>query len=388
MATIITNYTTYDLAYYYADLRRLPRLSREERQGLVTSQSGAHTTPMHSQDDTGVKQRLIESYLPFAKHLAITLCPPTLYQRLLPELIGAVNLAVVEAVMRCDLAGTLSLDAYVAAYVRGAIKQTIVKDDVLPIPYRARERARAEGTLDQLYAQHRAASLDEHMEWFDTDEVEEPPVKPILPIEAAPARDPVLRAQVDTLLSYLSPRAQAIFRLRYGLCDDNERRYTTNEIARLLGLDRRLVLTTERDALVRLKALVAGKATLGQRNGKPYILYPDAHNTYTITPQQEAALLRGYLDLQAQGIIVTGRSLAKAAGTSVGHALMFLRLHRAEAPKEARARQRQQKLEEVCTRLEAQGVRVTSPLLAKEAGVAKKTAIDFLKARRSTSHAA
>src|SRR2546421_9988998 len=35
----------------------------------------------------------------------------------------------------------------------------------------------------------------------------------------------------------------------------------------------------------------------GQRKGKPYILYPDAHNTYTITPQQEAALLRGYLDL-------------------------------------------------------------------------------------------
>ena len=54
-------------------------------------------------------------------------------------------------------------------------------------------------------------------------------------------------------------------------------------------------------------------------------------------------------DLHTQGIIVTGRSLAKAAGTSVGHALMFLRLHRTETPKEARARQRQQKLEEVCT---------------------------------------
>jgi hypothetical protein len=72
----------------------------------------------------------------------------------------------------------------------------------------------------------------------------------------------------------------------------------------------------------------------------------------------------------------------------VGQSLMFLRLHRSETPKEARARQRQQKLEEVCTRLEAQGVRVTSPRLSKEAGVAKKTAIDFLTARRSTSHAA
>ena len=334
MALTITNYTTYDLEYYYADLKRLPRLSREERYHLVTSMSGVPTSPAIPPDDTQVKHQLIEGYLPFAKHLAITLCPPSLYQRLLPDLIGAVNLAVVEATMRCDLSSTLSLDAYIAAYVRGAIKQTIVKDDLLNIPFRARERARAEGTLEQLYAQHRVASLDELMEWFDTDEVEEPPVKPIMPTEAAPLREPQQRIQVETLLSYLSPRAQAIFRLRYGLSDDNERRHTTAEIARLLGIDRRVALTTERDALARLRALAEGKATLGQQNGKPCILYPDAHNRYTITPEQEAAML---------------------------HA---------------------------CSDLEAQGVRVTSPLLAKEAGVMKKTAIDFLKARKEASHAA
>jgi len=387
MTTTITNYSTYDLEYYYADLKRLPRLSREERQHLVTGMSGAQVSPAMPRE-TQVKHQLIEGYLPFAKHLAITLCPPTLYQRLLPDLIGAVNLAVVEATMRCDLGSTLSLDAYIAAYVRGAIKQTIVRDDLLTIPFRARERARAEGTLEYLYAQHRVASLDELMAWFDTDEVEEPPVKPIMPIEAAPLRDPQQRAQVETLLSYLSPRAQAILRLRYGLSDDNERRHTTKEIVRLLGIDRRVVLTTERDALARLRALVEGLATLGKKNGKPCILYPDAHNNYTITPEQEASMLHAYQGLQAQDVIITGRSLAKEAGTSVGRALMFLRLHRTETPKEARARQRERKLEEVSTRLEAQGVRVTSPRLAKEAGVMKKTAIDFLKARRSTSHAA
>ncbi len=386
MATI-TNYTTYDLEYYYADLRRLPRLSREERQHLVTGRSGAPTSPAIPQDSQ-VKHQLIEGYLPFAKHLAITLCPPVLYQRLLPDLIGAVNLAVVEATMRCDLGSTLSLDAYIAAYVRGAIKQTLVKDDLLTIPSRARERARAEGTLEYLYAHYRVASLDELMAWFETDEVEEPPVKPIMPTEAAPLRDPLQRAQVETLLSYLSPRAQAILRLRYGLSDDNERRHTTKEIVRLLGIDRRVVLTTERDALARLRALVEGLATIGKKNDKPCIYYPDAHNHYTITPEQEASMLRGCLDLQAQGVIITGRSLAKEAGVSIGRALMFLRLHRTETPKEARARQRQQHLEEVWTRLEAQGVRITSPRLSKEAGVMKKTAIDFLKARRSTSHAA
>jgi hypothetical protein len=66
---------------------------------------------------------------------------------------------------------------------------------------------------------------------------------------------------------------------------------------------------------------------------------------------------------------------------------MFLRLHRAEIPKAARAGQRQQKMEAVCARLEAQGVAVMSPMLAKEAGVAKQTAIDFLKAGRRESHA-
>lgn len=385
MATI-TKYTTYDLAYYYADLRSLPSLSRNDRQHLLTdlpqAQASRATLP-----EPQLKQRLIESYLPLAKHLAITLCPPALYRRLLPELIGAVNLAVVEAVVRADLSSTLRLDAYVAAYMRGIIKRTLSTDELLPLPTQARERATAEGTLDQLHAQYHVASLDAHMEWYDPDAIEEPLLTPLLPAEAAPERHPEQRVQVDTLLSYLSPRAQAILRLRYGLLDDNERCHTTNEIAALLGINRGLVLTTERDALARLRAFVADKATLGQQNGKPCICYPAAHNTASIPPEQEAALLATCRDVQARGVIVTGRALSQAAGISQEPALTFLRLHRNGTPAEDRARQRQQKLERVCARLEAQGVRLTSPLLAKEAGVAKQTAIDFLTARRSVSHA-
>jgi hypothetical protein len=37
MVQIVTNYASYDLAYYYADLARLPRFSREERQHLTDS---------------------------------------------------------------------------------------------------------------------------------------------------------------------------------------------------------------------------------------------------------------------------------------------------------------------------------------------------------------
>ncbi len=44
MTILITNYTIYDLAYYYADLRSLPCLSREERQHLLTDLSEARST--------------------------------------------------------------------------------------------------------------------------------------------------------------------------------------------------------------------------------------------------------------------------------------------------------------------------------------------------------
>ena len=169
----------------------------------MTGLSGVRNSPTLSQDDVPVKKQLIESYLPFAKHLAITLCPQTLYRRLLPELIGAVNLAVVEAVMRADLNSTWSLDAYVAAYVRAAIKRTLSTDEFLLMPAQARERTETEGTRDQLHRQYRVLSLDAHMAWFDPDAAEEPLLLPLLPTRAAPERDSALRAQVDppTLLS-------------------------------------------------------------------------------------------------------------------------------------------------------------------------------------------
>jgi len=384
MPQTITNYTTHDQAYYYADLKRLPRLSEEERRHLITSLPTADNPHLNTQ----IKHQLIESYLPLAKYFAIALCPKPCYHHNLPDLIGEANLTVVEVIIRTDLTQIDDLTSYLVAWMRGRLKDATINDGLVKINYGVRTRARERGDAAQIDALDHLLSLDEQMEWFDTDDLEEPSSTPIMPTEAAPPRDPQQRAQVETWLSYLSPRAQAIFRLRYGLSDDNERRHTTKEIVRLLGIDRRVVLTTERDALARLRALAEGKATLGKKNGKPCIYYPDAHNRYTITPEQEAAMLHACSDLQAQGIIVTGRLLAQATGVSMGRALMFLRLHRIETPKEARARQRERRLEEVCTRLEGLGVRVTSPLLAKEAGVMKQTALNFLKARRSNNHAA
>lgn len=388
MTQIITNYTTYDQAYYYADLKRLPRVSEQERRHMLASMQTTHDPCLNAQ----IKQQLIESYLPLAKYFAIALCPKSRYQRDLPDLIGEANLTVVEVITRADLTRIDDLTSYLVAWLRGKLKGAISDDGLVKIGHEARLRAKERGEADPVNALDHLLSLDEQMEWFDTDDLEEPRATPIMPAEAAPPRDPQQRVQVEALLSYLSPRAQAILRLRYGLSDDNEHRHTTAEMVRLLGLDRRLILTTERDALRRLKALVAGEATLITRQGKQCISYTRAYRSpvlATLPPAQEETLMQAYRRLRERDVTVTIRALVQEAGFPRHLVQAFLRLHREESPKETRARQRQARLFEVCARLEAQGVRVTGPRLSKEARVMKGTALAYLRAYRQggESHA-
>src|SRR6266852_4733302 len=141
MTQIITNYTTYDQAYYYADLKRLPRLSEEDRRGLKRSLSTAHDPSQSAQ----IKQQLIESYLPLAKYLAIALCPTSRYQRDLPDLIGLANLTVVEVITRADLTQIDDPTSYLAAWVRGRMKGAISDDGLIKISHATRVKARGQG---------------------------------------------------------------------------------------------------------------------------------------------------------------------------------------------------------------------------------------------------
>jgi hypothetical protein len=75
MPTIITNYTTYELRYHYADTRRLPRLSKEEERILIASLAPPTTPSLPAQQINQVKQRLIERHLGLATRIAIDLCP-------------------------------------------------------------------------------------------------------------------------------------------------------------------------------------------------------------------------------------------------------------------------------------------------------------------------
>jgi RNA polymerase sigma factor (sigma-70 family) len=384
MTQPITNYTTYDQAYYYADLKRLPRLSEEQRRHLITSLPTADH-PTH------LKQHLIESYLHFAKHYAIELCPTSRYHRDLPDLIGIANLTVVEVISRTDLTQVNDLTSYLAAYLRGRLREATINDGLIPITASVRARARQRGEADRFDVLDHLLSLDEQMEWFETDDLEEPPATPLLPSEAAPERDPALRAQVETWLSYLSPRAQAVLRLRYGLSDDNERCHSTAEIVRLLGIRRTEVQRLEREALIRLRAFVEGRATLVQRKGKLTIDYPAVQNRLRITPEQEATMSAAGRSLQAQGVPVTARALAQAAGVGQSRAQQFLRLRRDQFPTSAvnqvTAARHQQRLAHVAAVYAehlAQGKPITSSkTLARATHVRIETALEFLRIERS-----
>jgi len=147
----------------------------------------------------------------------------------------------------------------------------------------------------------------------------------------------------------------------------------------------------EREALLRLRAFVEGKATLVQRGGKPTIDYPAVQNRLRITPEQEAALSATGRELQAQGVAVTARALAQAAGVGLNLAQQFLRQHRAQFPAgpTSTASRHQDRLAHVAAIYAehlAQGKPITSSkTLARAAHVRIETALEFLRAERSKS---
>jgi RNA polymerase sigma factor (sigma-70 family) len=392
MSTTITNYTTYDLASYYTDVKRLPRLSDEEEQHLISTLARAATQPVSAQHLSQAKQRLIEGHLGLAISIARDLRSPR-RPYLFPDLVQAANLALVEATQRCDWSSGGHFTAYIAAWMRGRVKQTLGNDWLLKPDDTTRRQARQAGTLDELYTQPRPLSLDRLLDADDADsgllDLLEAP-SPAMP--AAPVHDDGKRTQVDALLAYLSPRAQMVLRLRYGLLDGDERPRGEGEIARTLGISRSMVHTTEHDAMQRLQALAQGQATLTTRNGKGCISLPGCR-TPTISPERMTLLSETCQRLQAEGRSLNARLLARETGVPEGVAAEFLRQQRGESAdvtrrKEERQQGRLQRLEEEYARLAAEGKTPSGCVLARRAHVAKPTALAFLRARKEACDAA
>ncbi len=385
MPTIITNYTTYDLAYYYADTKRLPRLSKEEERRLIASLAPATAQQLPMQQITRAKQRLIEGHLGLATCIAIDLCPRKRRAQLFPDLVQEANLALVQATQRFDWRSGGNFTAYIAAWMRGKVKKALSDDRLVKLDAAARERARLEGTLDEVYALQQPMSLDRLLDEDDPDSsplelLQAPPTQP------TPPRDERKRAQVEALLAYLSPRAQTILRLRYGLLDEDERPHTESEIARALGISRAVVQTTEHDAMQRLRALVAGEATITKRNGKVCISLPGCR-TPTLSQEREAILTQAYNRLESEGRPITARLLAQETGLPKNVTGVFLRQQRGEHAasaqrKEARKQARLHRLEGAYAQLEAAGKTPSGRALARAARVAKPTALAFVRTRQ------
>ncbi len=372
MATIITNDTTYGLRYYYADTKRLARLSKEEERQLIASLAAPTTPSLPAQQIIQVKQRLIEGHLGLATCIAADLCPHRC-RDLYADLVQEANLALIQATNRFDYTSGGNFTAYVAAWMRGRVKQALADESLVKIDYDACQRAQQRGTLDELRALQHPLSLDCLLDSLEA------------PSQAAtPVCDPRTHEQVEALLSYLSPRAQTILRLRYGLVEGDERPHTEREIARALGISHYLVHTTIYDAFLRLRALTSGQATISQRNGKPCISLPGCRLPQ-LSPEREAILLHACHRIEAQGRTVTIRLLAQETGLPTNVVAVFLQKLRGKTATSAQAERqgRQARLEAAYARLEAAGKRPSERVLAREAQVDKMTALRFLRAHHA-----
>jgi hypothetical protein len=216
---------------------------------------------------------------------------------------------------------------------------------------------------------------------------------PLLPTEAAPLRKTALRDQIDTWLTHLSARDEQIVRLHYGLMEEDERCYTTREIATLTGYPLTTVESAHQTALRRFRLLAEGTATFIEQEGRQVAMgmFEGTFRPPTLTEEQEAHLKRVAVELAAQGKVITVLALSQASGLSHTHTMIFLRHHQQELPQaylahtpEARQRfeqERQERIRQVYERQRAQGRPVAVAYIAKEAHVKHEAVTAFLRER-------
>ncbi len=370
----------YDLHYYYTDTKSIPRLSGEEAPQLLALLASAATTqPVPLAQVTRAKHRLIEGHLGLASAIAISECPPAL-SRALPDLLQEASLALIEAAHCFEYTSGGNFTAYVASYVHGRVKHAIGNENLLGIPSYVWTYARKTGKMEQL-----RALLPVSLDCLLDEEDEESSllatlVAPALP-QTPPPRNDEQRAQVEGLLAYLSPRAETVLRLRYGLvAEDDERPRSIEEIAHELGTTRNAVRTTELDALRRLRALVTGQARIVRRRGRLCISLSST-GAHALAQERQDLLLRAFYHFQEQGVKITVDRLAETTGLPKKLVATFLRQQRGVCSTLAgRQQARQQRLQEAYAQLVAAGKTPTRYALARLAHVNRKAARSFLQA--------
>jgi len=387
----------YELRPYYRELNRIPRLAQEEQQRLLAALS-ARTQPLSVQRATLLTHRLIEGHLALASRIAREHCPPSRYASLLPDLVQEANLALIQATEQYSSTSGRGFTSYVCSWMHARVKGAVSRAALLiAVPYHARVRAREEGTLEALY-RLQPVSLDRLLSKEEREDAESNVlatlVAPAVPKSPPPARDESTRAFVEQLLSYLSPRAQAILRLRYGLvAEDDERPRTSGEIAQELGITPESVTAYERDGLRRLHALVKGEARLIPYQGRVAISLGgtdaptlESQQRQDLAQERRKRLVQAYERLHEQGVRVTIDRLVGVTGVPTNLVAAFLRevrgkqLYRTGTADE-RVRARGQRLKEAYRQLVAAGTTPSGQALARYAHARQDTARAFLKAQ-------
>lgn len=196
------------------------------------------------------------------------------------------------------------------------------------------------------------------------------------------------------MLSFLSPRAQAVLRLRHGLlAEDDERPRTTGEIAQELGITPESVTAYERDGLRRLQALVKGEARLLPYQGRVTISLGGAdaptlegQQRQDLAQERRERLVQAYERVREQGVRVTIDRLVEVTGVPTNLVAAFLRELRGKqdyrtGTAEEQAQAHWQRLEKAYRQLVAAGTMPSGQVLARQAHTRQDTARAFLKAQ-------
>ncbi len=358
---------------YTCDLRHLPRLSDEERDHLVAflAEVQAGRVPPHAARQA--QERLIEGHLWLASVVAWEWCPKE-RRPLIPDLIQEASLCLVQFAASFDYTGGENFTAWATVALRDQVRRAIGDDRFVSVPRSTRSRLRKAGHLADLGA-FQPLSLDEiHME------DEECTLYRFIPEPEVPYRDLQQdvrkRAILEAWLAQLSPFAQQVIRLSYGLCDQDGRAQTPGEIAATLGVTSENISSIKRSALLKLKAIAQGRAREQRKragaSSRQRAIAPASRAT-----EKHAQLERAALYLQREGQPITTAHLARLAQVSFPTADKFLRrrAHSAGGVLQSCA----ERLEAAFACLQTSGKRITAYALSKQADVHVQTAQRFLE---------
>jgi lambda repressor-like predicted transcriptional regulator len=269
------------------------------------------------------------------------------------------------------------------------IRATLSNDALIRVPRTTRSQMRRDGRAGLLEALI-PLSLDmvfgsEHYgeNEFLVDAIAEPEVS------FCDSHEQTRKHQrVDALLSHLSPRAEQVLRLSFGLFEEDGRSRPPAEIADLLAIPVYTVYASRQQALSRLRTITEGqtghpvqrKRAPSRRGEQP------SPTTRSVEPRPltdgQQRLERAWTYLEAQHLAVTAAQLARLAAVHFITADRFVR--RRMRPAEQAERSLTERLEQAYTHLQATGKRVTAYALAKEVDVHPSTAQRFLLAHENT----